>query len=91
MIIRATLFLTLLALFYYYCNDDNKSNQFRGPNDINMIEVPQDIAPSFMENTNTARYLNDSLYFLTSENIPFSSSSLNNQKNTTKNYPRALP
>jgi hypothetical protein len=56
-----------------------------------MIEVPQDIAPSLMEKTNTANYFTDSLYFLTSENTPLFDSSFNDQKNTIKNYSLPLP
>jgi len=87
MIIRATLFLTLLALFYYYCNEDNKSSQFRGPNDINKIEVPQDFAPSFMQNNTTANnHEEDSVYFLTSENVPLSNPILSHEEFLPKNY-----
>ena len=65
MIIRVGLFITLLAVFYFYCKEDTKSNQFRGPNDINMIKIPEGISPSFMENSNTnVSDLNDSIYFL---------------------------
>ncbi len=68
MITRVALFITLLAVFYFYCKEDSKSNQFRGPNDINMIEIPQEISPSFMENSNTNfSVLSDSIYFLSSE------------------------
>ncbi len=68
MITRVALFITLLAVFYFYCKEDTKSNQFRGPNDINMIEIPQEISPSFMENSNASfSDLNDSIYFLSSD------------------------
>lgn len=68
MIIRVALFLTLVAVFYHYCREENSSNQFRGPNDINMIEVPQELSPVFMENSNTIAYdFADSIYFLSSE------------------------
>ena len=46
MIIRFSIFVSLLALFYYYCKDDS-SNQFRQPNDINLIEIPEEISPSY--------------------------------------------
>lgn len=83
MIIRIALFFTLLAGFYYYCNEDNNSKQYRGPNDINMIEVPREISPSFIENPQTASNKTlDSSYFFTNEfseqkmpafSIPYSS------------------
>lgn len=77
MIIRVALFLTLVAVFYHYCKEDNNSNQFRGPNDINMIEVPGEISPVFMENSNAVTYdFADSIYFLSSEH------SLNNASPT---------
>ena len=44
MIIRFSIFLTLLALFYYYCKDDS-ANNLREPNDIKLIEVPEQISP----------------------------------------------
>jgi len=68
MIIRVALFLTLLAVFYHYCNEDNASNKFRGPNDINMIEVPNDISPSFIEKSDAVtQRLIDSTFFLSSD------------------------
>jgi hypothetical protein len=54
MIIRVALFLTLVSMFYFYCTDDSDSNQFRGPNDINMIEVPSELSPRIIESSNTA-------------------------------------
>lgn len=54
MIIRVALFLALVAVFYYYCKEDSNSNQFRGPNDINMIEVPSELSPQIIESSNTA-------------------------------------
>lgn len=54
MIIRGALFLTLVSMFYFYCTDDSDSNQFRGPNDINMIEAPSELSPPIIENSNTA-------------------------------------
>jgi len=46
MINRFSIFVSLLALFYYYCKDDS-SNQFRQPNDINLIEIPDEISPAY--------------------------------------------
>lgn len=47
MIIRLALFISLIAIFYYYCKDGSSLNQFREPNDINKIEVPVEISPRF--------------------------------------------
>ncbi|MCK5368927.1 MAG: hypothetical protein KAQ62_10255 [Cyclobacteriaceae bacterium] len=47
MIFRVTLFISLLSLFYYYCKEDGSTNQYREPNDINMIEVPLELGPTF--------------------------------------------
>jgi len=48
MLIRFALFLSLLALFYYYCKDETTTNQLREPVDLNMIDVPgQRLSPSF--------------------------------------------
>jgi len=86
MIIRGALFLTLVALFYHYCREDNTSNQFRGPNDINMIEVPQEISPVFMDNPNTVAYdFADSIYFLSSEYSSLRASALRIQDISLKN------
>ena len=46
MMIRVALFISLVALFYYYCKEDNSANYYRAPNEINMIEVPVEIRPS---------------------------------------------
>ena len=86
MIIRVALFLTLVAVFYHYCREDNTSNQFRGPNDINMIEVPQEISPVFMENANTVAYdFADSIYFLSSEYSLLEASPIRIQNTSLKN------
>jgi hypothetical protein len=67
MIIRVGLFITLLAVFYFYCTEDTNSSQFNAPNDINMIETPIEISPSLMEKSNTHfTNQNDSIYFLSS-------------------------
>ena len=47
MIIRVALFISLVALFYSYCNEDGLSNQQREPDDINMIEVPVELNPTY--------------------------------------------
>ena len=81
MIIRVALFLTLLAVFYHYCNEDNSSNQFRGPNDINMIEVPKEISPIFMENaSNLVHNYRDSMYYSLTDNLPITQGSLSNRE-----------
>ena len=54
MIFRVALFITLLAIFYNYCKEESNTNQFRGPNDINKIEVPNEFSPTFMDYSNTA-------------------------------------
>jgi hypothetical protein len=54
MILRLALFLTLVGLFYYYCADEDSSNDFRSPNDINMIEVPDEFSPRFIDDSQTA-------------------------------------
>lgn len=46
MIFRFALFISLLSLFYYYCEEDSSTNYFREPNDINMIDVPVEISPT---------------------------------------------
>lgn len=47
MILRIAIFISLIATFYYYCNDDSQASQMRGPNDLNKIEVPEEISPTF--------------------------------------------
>ena len=47
MIIRVALFISLIALFYNYCNEDGLTNQQREPDDINMIEVPVELSPTY--------------------------------------------
>lgn len=44
--IRVALFISLVALFYYYCKEDNSASYNRAPNHINMIDVPEEISPS---------------------------------------------
>ena len=46
MIIRVSLFISLVALFYYYCKEDNSAYYYHAPNEINMNEVPVEISPS---------------------------------------------
>ena len=46
MLFRIALFISLVALFYYYCNNDGSSVNYRVPNDINMIEVPKEFYPT---------------------------------------------
>lgn len=67
MIIRIALFITLLALFYFYCREDNTAHQLRGPNDINLIDVPAELFPDFMSQPDVTKSVrNDStLYRLT--------------------------
>jgi hypothetical protein len=67
MIIRIALFITLLAIFYFYCREDNTAHQLRGPNDINLIDVPAELFPDFMSHPHvTTTVRNDSpLYRLT--------------------------
>jgi hypothetical protein len=68
MIVRIALFITLLATFYYYCREDSNSNQFRGPNDINMIEVPKELSPVYFDPSVTAQnFSGDSSYLFPSE------------------------
>ena len=45
MIIRVALFISLVALFYNYCDDGNSINKSRQPNDLNMIDVPAELIP----------------------------------------------
>lgn len=67
MIIRIALFLTLLAIFYFYCREDNTTHQFRGPNDVNMIDVPAEIFPDNRNHTDPTTNIrgDSSLYWLT--------------------------
>lgn len=53
MIIRIALFITLLAIFYFYCTEDNPTNQLRGPNDINRIEIPAELFPDYINHSRT--------------------------------------
>lgn len=68
MILRLTLFISLLALFYFYCDEDGSINNYRETNDINMIETP-------VEQTATLKYesipeatlkIDSSYYFVSS-------------------------
>ena len=47
MIFRVAFFISLIALFYYYCKEDSSANHYRESNDINMIEVPLELGPTF--------------------------------------------
>ena len=47
MMIRVALFISLVALFYYYCKEDNSAYYYSAPNEINKNEVPVEISPSF--------------------------------------------
>ena len=49
MVLRFSIFFSLLALFYYYCKNDS-SDHLRQPNDINRIEVPEELSPAFYNN-----------------------------------------
>ena len=54
MIIRFSIFIALLALFYSYCKEDSLKN-LRQPNDLNLIEVPGEISPELF-NKDYAEY-----------------------------------
>lgn len=41
MLIRIALFITLLALFYYYCQDDSSTIQSPVLEDVNMNDIPK--------------------------------------------------
>ena len=47
MIIRLSIFLVLLASFYFYCQDGSSPSRLNSPNDMNMIEIPKDFEPEF--------------------------------------------
>ena len=41
MLIRIALFITLLALFYYYCQNDSSTSQMPALEDVNMNDIPK--------------------------------------------------
>lgn len=75
MIIRFVFFISLLALFFYYCKNDS-GDQFRQPNDINLMEVPNEISPTFQYDTQPEKtmLLDSSIQFI-SANQPYPISS----------------
>ena len=75
MIIRFAFFISLVALFFYYCKDDS-GDQFRQPNDINLLEVPNEIYPTFQYDTEPEKtmLLDSSIHFI-SVNQPYPASS----------------
>ena len=61
MITRLTVFIALVALFYYYCKDDPIAGQIQNT-DTNLLEQPTelspevrfDLAPEMMSNSDTS-------------------------------------
>jgi len=66
MIIRVALFISLLALFYNYCNEGNSSSKLRQPNDINMMEVPLELSPiyNYDSSPETSISIDSSIYYM---------------------------
>jgi hypothetical protein len=72
MIFRIALFISLIALFYHYCKEDSSANRYREPNDINMIEVPLELGPTFKyESIPEASVEFDSSIFVSSHHTNF--------------------
>ena len=65
MIFRIAFFISLVALFYYYCQDGGAENQRRESNDINMIEVPVESSPVMQNESGPEALINSdsSIYF----------------------------
>lgn len=64
MILRLTLFISLLTLFYFYCNQNESVNNYRETNDINMIDTPPEISPTLnYEAIPQASLIIDSTYY----------------------------
>jgi len=86
MITRIALFISLLALFYYYCKNDAET-QIRQPNDLNQIEVPSEISPLFdFENLPEGSLSTDSSHHLISSQQLFKESSEIVLSSTAQNY-----
>lgn len=81
MILRLTIFISLLTLFYFYCNEDGTINNYRETNDINMIEMPVEQSPTLKyESIPQATLITDSSYysvFLPYSNLELSVKTLN--------------
>ena len=77
MIIRISLFLVLLASFYYYCQDGSSLSPSTSPNDMNMIEIPKDFEPEMRSDLFlNARLDPDSTYFQNTQNVQFRQSQI---------------
>lgn len=86
MITRIALFISLLALFYYYCKNDAET-QIRQPYDLNQIEVPAEISPLFDFDNSPERSLNtDTSNHLISSQELFKESSEIVLSSTLQNY-----
>ena len=77
MMIRVALFISLVALFYYYCKEDDSANYYRTPNEINMNEVPVEISPSLKYELMPQSTLNtdSSVYTISTRSAHFDSAS----------------
>lgn len=71
MIIRVAIFISLVALFYNYCNDENSYRNMRDANDINMMEVPSELSPIYNYNSSPTAYTlkDSSIYFISTSKI----------------------
>lgn len=77
MIFRVALFISLIAIFYYYCQDGGTSNQHRESNDINMIEVPVETNPAMQYESIPEAALNfDSIYYFSAKHTESDLSSM---------------
>lgn len=71
MITRLALFISLLALFYYYCKDDSGEIQ-RQNNDINLIEPPTEMYPGIDREFSPETIINsDTSNHLISERVQY--------------------
>ena len=69
MIIRVALFISLLALFYNYCNEGNSSSKLREPNDINRMELPSELSPIYNYDSSPETFISmDSSIYYSSNN-----------------------
>lgn len=46
MTLRVTLFISLLATFYFYCKDDGAEERYNEPKNLNLLETPVQSYPN---------------------------------------------
>lgn len=85
MITRFALFISLLALFYYYCKNDSTGLQPQNDN-INLIESPSELTPGINNEISPETIINSDTSHFISGHLQNASQNRNQFTPVAQNY-----